>query len=123
MSVAPPDEPYSRVTRLVFLVGKLVIYARELAEALRQQGIDALAAYPARFGTGDVALILARIERGLHLAIALNCRLMLHGSLHADPKPRAASARRTPRPPAPPADNAPPRIDTAAPDPRLVALP
>src|SRR5689334_1589258 len=115
----PPDEPLTRVMRLFMLVGKLAIYAKELAEALRQQGIDALASYPARFGTGDVALILARIERGLHLAIALSGRLMLHGSLHADPKPRASSARRTPRPPAPHSDNAPPRIDTAAPDPRL----
>ncbi len=119
----PADEPLGRTARLTMLLARLVTYGQELAEALSQHGIAALSSYPSRFGTGDVALILARIERGLKLALGLNLRIALLRQPDAAAKPRRPSARRTPRTPAPPSDEAPPRLDTAVPDPRLVPLP
>jgi hypothetical protein len=67
----------SRVERLLNLIHKLIDYGKELATTLRQQSttID-LAAITRPFGTRDITLILARITRGLHLANALEARLV-----------------------------------------------
>jgi hypothetical protein len=56
----------SRVGRLPDLVRKLVEYGKELAATLRQPSVTTdLAAATRPFGTRDIALILARITRGL----------------------------------------------------------
>jgi hypothetical protein len=101
----------SRAGRLLDLVLKLIDYGRELAATLRHHSatID-LAAATRPFGTRDIALILARITRGLHRANALEARVVRNAArLDAAPRPRATPAATRPaaaaRPPAaPPAD-------------------
>ena len=73
MSAAAPD-PAPQATRsfgLLVLVRALIDYGRELTATLRQHGTTALGFSVRHFGTDDVALILARITHGLHLAAAL----------------------------------------------------
>ncbi len=90
---APTTEP-SRVGRLLNLVHKLIEYGKELATVLRQHSTTTdLASATRPFGTSDIALILARITRGLHRANALEARLIRS----------AARLDAEPRPPAPPA--------------------
>jgi hypothetical protein len=106
----PTTEP-SRAGRLLDLVRKLIDYGKELAATLRHHSatID-LAAATRPFGTRDIALILARITRGLLLADALEARVVSNAArLDAAPRPRATPAAAKPaaaaRPPAaPPAD-------------------
>ena len=77
MSAAAPD-PAPQATRsfgLLVLVRALIDYGRELAGTLRQHGTAALGFSVRHFGTDDVALILARIAHGLHLAAALEVRI------------------------------------------------
>src|SRR5271168_418398 len=52
------------------------------------------------FGTADVALILARISRGLHRANALEARLLRNAD-RLDAAPRATASRPGPRAPKP----------------------
>ena len=85
----PTTEP-SRAGRLLNLVRKLIDYGKELAAALRHHSatID-LASVTRPFGTRDIALILARITRGLHRANALEARVVRNAaSLDAAPRPR-----------------------------------
>ena len=84
----PTPEP-SRVNRLLDLVRKLIEYGKELATTLRQHTTPTdLAAATRPFGTGDIALILARITQGLHRANALEARLLRNAaSLDAQPTP------------------------------------
>src|SRR5690242_18907999 len=91
-----PDHP-SHSTWLLSLVVRLIDYGRELANALRQQGITALGDRPFLFGTRDVALILERITRGLQRAAALHGKIIgSAASLDAEPKPpRPPRERRT----------------------------
>jgi hypothetical protein len=103
----PTTEP-SRAGRLLDLVRKLIDYGKELAATLRHHSatID-LAAATRPFGTRDIALILARITRGPHLANALEARLVQNAArLDAAPRPRATPAAARPaaagRPPAAP---------------------
>ena len=104
----------SRVGRLLALVGKLIDYGRELAASLEHDP----ATRPRHFGIGDIALILARITRGLHRARALEERLVRNARrLDAPPKPRSA-----------PSPHAPCRSRRPSPrrrpdDPRLADLP
>ncbi|MEJ0018880.1 MAG: hypothetical protein WDN25_20430 [Acetobacteraceae bacterium] len=125
MSDAPdapttPPRP-SRLGPLLALVRRLIDYGRDLAASLRQPATADLLPISRAFGTRDIALILARITRGLLMAGALEARLLRRGAyLDAPPDtprtPRATPAEPTPAPP--------PRSRTAArPDIRLDPLP
>ena len=112
----------ARIASLLTLVRKLIDYGRELAATLRERGLPDPADAGTRFGTLNVALILARITAGLHRAAALEARLQ-HAATDPDaelglPPLAEPSEREYPpraaRPPAPPA---------AEPDPRIVRLP
>ena len=114
MSAAAPD-PAPQSTRsfgLLVLVRALIDYGRELTATLRQHGTTALGFSVRHFGTDDVALILARITHGLHLAAALELRITATAPrLDADPKPHRTPAHSAPRAPRTVA----PRDDTASP--------
>jgi hypothetical protein len=101
-------------------VRKLIDYGKELAATLQQRATNAdLAAVTLPFGTRDIALILARITRGLLLANALEGRLVeLAARPEAPPKPPRAPAQHAPR--APRTTAARPGGET---DPRLAPLP
>ncbi|MGA9016585.1 MAG: hypothetical protein WB509_29165, partial [Acetobacteraceae bacterium] len=66
----PPTQP-SRSANLLGLVRKLIDYGRELAATIRRRAFTDPIVVRCCFGTADVALILARISRGLHRANAL----------------------------------------------------
>jgi hypothetical protein len=90
---ASTTEP-SRAGRLLSLVRKLIDYGKELAATLRQGSptTDVVAAM-LRFGTRDIALILARITCGLQRADALEARLVRNAArLDAAPRPQPAPA-------------------------------
>ncbi len=95
-----PDPPtqLSRSANLLGLVHKLIDYGRELAATIRRRAFTDPIAVRCCFGTADVALILARISRGLHRANALEARLLrdadrldatLQGAV-SQPRPRAS---------------------------------
>ena len=114
MSAAAPDpaQPSARSFGLLVLVRALIDYGRELAGTLRQHGTAALGFSVRHFGTDDVALILARITHGLHLAAALELRITATAPrLDADPKPHRAptNPHRAPREPSHRATTPPPR--------------
>ena len=110
---AAADQP-SRSGRLLNLVRKLIDYGRELAATIRQRTVTEPIFAKVRFGTTDLALIFARIARGLLLADALEARV-LRRAAHLDAGPRPSRARSTARAPAAP------RV--AETDPRLASLP
>jgi hypothetical protein len=88
----------SRAGRLLHLVRKLIDYGKDLALTLRRHSasID-LAAATRPFGTRDIALIVARITRGLLLADALAARVVRNSArLDAPPRLRAAPAAARP---------------------------
>jgi hypothetical protein len=87
---AATDPKPSRTCGLLGLVRQLIDYGRQLAATLRGN--------PHRFGTSDIALILARITSGLLRAEALEARIIRGGArLDAAPaSPRAASQRQSP---------------------------
>ena len=75
-ATAPAPTP-SRTTRLLGLLRKLIDYGTELARALQQRpALTTLVTIALHFGTRDIALILARIARGLELAYALEDKLV-----------------------------------------------
>src|SRR5271169_5655963 len=117
-STPTPITQPSRSGRLLGLVRKLIDYGRELAVTLRRRTAAEPFFAKACFGTTDLALILARIIRGLRLADALEARVLQRAAdLDAGRRPvRARSAARSP---------AAPRVaETAAEaDPRLARLP
>ena len=91
-SASSDSASVGRVGRLLAVVRKLIDYGRELAAALQSDP----ATRPRQFGTGDIALILARITQGLHRARALEERLVRNAHrLDTPPRPRTAP---TPRP-------------------------
>jgi len=85
---SPPDPPRdpavasapapSRAGRLFGLLRKLIDYGKDLANTLQQHTSAATTLFTIarHFGTRDIALILARITRGLLLANALEARLV-----------------------------------------------
>jgi hypothetical protein len=85
--------------RVLNLLRKLIDYGQDLVRSVQQRAAaGTLLTLALRFGTKDVALILARITRGLQLAGALEARLV---SLPVRPGAVAAPAdraRRTRRP-------------------------
>jgi hypothetical protein len=66
----------SAMPALLDLVRRLIDYGKELAASLHQRVADNPYFGPFNFGTNDVALILARITRGLQRANALEERLV-----------------------------------------------
>ena len=112
----PPTQP-SRSASLLALVHKLIDYGRELAATIRRRAFTDPTSVICCFGTADVALILARISRGLHRADALEARL-IRSADRLDAAPPAAPSQPRPRAPRPPAAPA-----TAEADPRLARLP
>ena len=94
---APTTEP-SRSGRLLTLVRKLINYGREIATTIRQHTTAQPIFAKVRFGTTDLALIFARIARGLLLAHALEARV-LQRAAHLDAGPRPARARSAARAP------------------------
>ena len=111
---APTTEP-SRSFRLLDLVRKLIDYGRELAATIRQRTAADPIFAKARFGTTDLALLFARIARGLQLANALEARV-LRSAAQLDAGPAQGRARSAPRAPAAP------RVAAEA-DPGLAHLP
>jgi hypothetical protein len=81
----------SRAGCLLALVRKLIDYGRELAATLQRDP----AARPRQFGTAEITLVLARVARALHLAQALEERLVRNAArLDAPPKPRRVASPR-----------------------------
>jgi hypothetical protein len=121
MSAAPkapdPPTPPTRSGHLLELVHKLIDYCRELAATIRRRAFTDPTSVICCFGTADVALILARITRGLLRADALEARL-IRSADRLDAAPPAAPSQPRPRAPRPPA--APAAAET---DPRLARLP
>jgi hypothetical protein len=108
---APACKP-SRVGGLLGLVRNLISYGTFLAATLRQRGLGNHPAIHGRsFGTTDIALILARIARGLLRAAALEARLHRNAArLDSPPRPRPpSSATETPSDPPAPRRRASPR--------------
>ena len=67
----------SRNGRLLGLLRKLIDYGTELARSLQQRpAVATLVTVALHFGTRDIALILARITRGLQLAAALEAKVV-----------------------------------------------
>jgi hypothetical protein len=112
--VPTPTPQPSRSGGLLALVRKLIDYRRELAATIRQRTAADPIFAKARFGTADLALILARIARGLHLAGALEARV-LRRAAHLDARPRPGKPRSAATPPTAP------RVAEA--DPRPAGLP
>ncbi len=117
--VAGAEAP-SRTGSLLGLIRKLIDYGKELANTLQQRtAATNLVFVTLAFGTQDIALILARITRGLLRAAALEARVVSRIAEEAK-RPAAASAPplRQPRA-AQPADRCPRPAD----DPSLARLP
>jgi hypothetical protein len=98
---APTTEP-SNSGRLLSLIRALIEYGKQLVATLQQPtSTTDIAGATRGFGTRDIALILARIARGLQRADALEARLVRSATqLDAAAKPRGAvAAKRVPAPP------------------------
>jgi hypothetical protein len=115
----PPDPPTqpSRSGRLLELVHKLIDYGKELAATIRQRAFTDPTSVICCFGTADIALILARISRGLHRADALEAKIVRSAD-RLDASPPAAPSQPRPRAARPAAAPA-----TGEADPRLARLP
>src|SRR5271165_6990877 len=111
-AATPVASPVSRFRRVLDVVRKLIDYGKELATTLQQRAATDLTAVTMPFGTRDIALILARITRGLLLANALEARVVeLADRPDAPPAPPRAPAQRAPQPAsARPTDEADPRL-------------
>ena len=95
----PAAQPDSRGTGLLLgLVRKLIDYGRQLAATLRQPPpATSLPSTPHYAGTFDIGQILARITRGLHLAAALEARLLRRPRQEEKPAPTCPPSPRRPR--------------------------
>ena len=95
-----PTQPRAR--RLLRLLRQLIAYGQDLARTVHQRAAaGTLFTIALQFGTSDVALILARISRGLLLAHALEARLLRHpgrqDTASAPVRAPADRAQRAPR--------------------------
>jgi hypothetical protein len=99
-SAPDPTTQPSRSARLLDLVRKLIDYGRELTTTIRQRASTDPDSVRCRFGTIDIAQILAAIARGLHLANALEARIV-RSAAHLDATPRRAASPGRPRAPRP----------------------
>ena len=78
-SAPTPAPTPTRNGRLLGLLRKLIDYGKGLAYALQHPTVaTAIFTVTLQFGTRDIALILARIARGLQLAAGLETRLVSH---------------------------------------------
>ena len=76
-SAITPAPTQSRAGRVLSLLRKLIDYGQDLARSVQQYATaGTLLTIAVHFGTRDMALILARITRGLRLASALEARLV-----------------------------------------------
>jgi hypothetical protein len=112
----PPTQP-SRSAQLLGLVRKLIDYGKELAATIRRRAFTDPSSVRCCFGTVDVAMILARISRGLHRADALEAKL-IRSADRLDAAPPAAPSQSRPRAARPAAAPI-----TGEADPRLARLP
>ncbi len=126
-----PDPPSNApampaaIGRVLSVVRKLIDYGKALASTVQQRATDpGFARFAARFGTADIAAILACITNGLLRAAALEARLCQRAERGQDltPPPCRIPTIRG-RHLAPP--SAPPERERAndPPDPRLARLP
>jgi hypothetical protein len=120
-SLPEPTTPPSRSARLLGLVRQLIDYGRELATTIRQRAFTDPRSVSRCFGTNDLALILARITRGLHRADALEARL-LRNAPRLDAGPRSAASPPRPRASRPAAGPCAAPVAEEA-DPRLALVP
>jgi hypothetical protein len=122
----PPDRPAAstpnRTGQLIDLVRKLMEYATGLAVTLRERiaANEISPRFNHRFGTKDIALILARITRGLLLATALEARLIARIDRKERVQPEGTTSTAAPRKP-----RTGPRKPSRVwqPDPRLAGMP
>ena len=99
-----PDRAPRVADGLVALVRRMAAFGRELLDTL-QRGNTGFPSLPAarNFGTISLALIIARITRGLMIAQALEDRLLRRRPRRAEPAERTTPAGpRAPRGPRPP---------------------
>ena len=92
---ASSDRP-SRSRRLLDLVCKLIDYGKELANTVRERVAGDPVFARCAFGSNDLSLIFSRITRGLHLASALEARIV-QGAKRLDVAPGPARATSSPR--------------------------
>lgn len=90
VAVAP-----SRTGRLLGVVRKLIAFGKGLASTLQQRAASAtsIAAITERFGTNDIAAIVAHITRGLQRAALLEARLISRRERRTAAAPPPAVAR------------------------------
>jgi hypothetical protein len=127
----PPDRPAvsapNRTGQLIDLVRKLIEYGANLAIAFRQRAANNEIAprFNQRFGTKDIALILARITRGLLLASMLEARLIGRIGRKERVQPEAGTTTTTASAAAPRKPRTGPRKPPRVwePDPRLAGMP
>jgi hypothetical protein len=107
----------SRSATLLQIVRTLIDIGRQRLAAIRSQpGPEETHAIGCAFGTFNVALIVARILRGLRIAAALEDRVIAAApSLDTPPRARATSAPSAPRP------RPKPKLSNAADDDALLA--
>jgi len=102
----PPDPGTNRHAPLLGLIHRIIDYGRDLIAALQRQDTPGTLV-ALRFGTFNLALIIARISRGLAIAARLEQRLLRTGRTPPPnranpthpPKPRPARPPEPPRPP------------------------
>ncbi len=120
VAAVQPDPPRAvppRIGQVLGLLRTLIAYGKNLADTLRQHAADphllpCFAFVATTFGTGDLALILARITRGLLRAAALEAMLSRRAARGRDlkptairlPSPRKPRAAKPAAPPARPAE-------------------
>ncbi len=111
----PQDQGQDKHNRLLGLVRKLVTYGRELVASLQRQNTPTPSMEVAQsFGTFNLAVIIARITRGLAIAAGLESRLLrarptqaapppspIHPPTPPRPRPARPPTERTARPPEP----------------------
>ncbi len=103
-SSGPQDQGATRRGRLLGLVRRILDHGRALVATLQRQNAPTPGADVARrFGTFNLALIIARLTRGLALAARLESRLERTPPTrtNADPVRSPPSRPRSPRPPTP----------------------
>jgi hypothetical protein len=117
------------IGRVLSVVRKLIDYGKQLADTLQQRATaPGFAQFASRFGTADVAAILACITNGLLRAAALEARLCQRAERGRDltPPPFRQPAIRAPHPARqvePPSAPPEPERTNDPQDPRLARLP
>ena len=95
----PQDQGQDRRGHLLGLVRRILDYGRDLMASLQHQNASTPSPRVAwAFGTIDLAVIIARITRGLLIARALEARLVRQPPTQEQPEPRRPRAPAKPRP-------------------------